>query len=194
MKLQTRIFAGCPNLENIFLTRNAITTVEPFTFADLGNLTYLTIVGNQLVILGDYSFANIPKLKELNLFNNDIRSISTTVFVGSSAIKSIQLNSNKLSTVPYLGHQQQLGELNLQRNLIVNVTFPALFTTGSQQIGIDLSMNSIKALTNKTFISLVNANLSRLYLSDNKISDVDPGAFSGITSVSTLRFKGNPLT
>ena len=192
--LHTRSFTGYPHLKYIYLSMNKITAIEAYAFEGLDNLTCISLAKNQLSSLGDYSFANIPKLEEIHLLGNDIRVISHTEFFGSTAIKTITLNSNKLFSAPYLGDQQRLRDVNLQRNLIVNATFPSSFVAGSQQVGIDLSMNMVEALTNTTFISMTNANLSYLFLSDNRISDVDPAAFSGIASVSALRLKSNPLT
>ena len=118
---------------------NKITAIEAYAFEGLDNLTCISLAKNQLSSLGDYSFANIPKLEEIHLLDNDIRVISHTAFFGSTAIKTITLNSNKLFSVPYLGDQQRLRDVNLQRNLIVNATFPSSFVAGSQQVGIDLS-------------------------------------------------------
>ena len=187
-------FANLSALTNIFLTNDKIVDIGPNAFENLTNLKYIGLAGNQLSRLDNNSFANIPHLQRLNLHNNHIHSIADNTFNRTSKVEEIDLEYNHLSHIPPLGHQLHLRELNLQNNVIVNATFPTSFTTTAYGIGIDLSSNMIAAIHNATFHSIRDRNLTYLYLSDNKIENVDRDAFAELSSVTELRLKHNPLT
>ena len=193
-RIPARGFANLFALTDLFLTNNKIVDIGPNAFKNLTNLKYIGLAGNQLSRLDNNSFANIPNLQRLNLFNNRINIIAPNAFNRTSNILEFDLEANHLAHIPALGHQPRLKELDLHRNVIVNVTFPTSYRTTSGEIGIDLSSNKIDIIQNASFNSLRNTNLTYLHLSDNKIKYVESGAFSQVSAIMALRLKHNPLT
>ena len=71
-----------PNLSNIYLGYNLISSIEPFAFEGLTDLSSLHLNGNKLSGLGDYwlSFTSNRSLIWVDLMNNQIESITNNTF------------------------------------------------------------------------------------------------------------------
>ena len=191
--IPSHAFTGLPNLQKLFLDHNKITAIHPYAFEGLESLADLYLQKNKITALVNNSLSNIPRLSHLDLTANKILSIANDAFSGTSSLEYASLQSNNLSVVPPLGNQPHLDLVILGGNRIVDATFPSSYLNCSRNISIILSSNDIKALTNSTFLTLANSRISKFYLSRNNIKSVEAGAFSGLSSILSLKIGLNPL-
>lgn len=73
-QLQDYLFADMTSIEIIYLNRNVIDTIQPFTFANLSNLRSLDLSNNRLQ--SDTFLENIVTLRSINLSHNDFEHLN----------------------------------------------------------------------------------------------------------------------
>ena len=85
-------------LGELFLGRNEISFLEPFTFMYVSNIYKLDLSQNMLTVLRSNTFFGLVKLKFLDLNgNNKLTTIEAGAFVGLSSIPELQLKDLALS-------------------------------------------------------------------------------------------------
>lgn len=191
--IDTFAFSSYAKLERIDLTRNKINEIKPYAFGNCTNLVQLDLRENALTAVGKNAFSGMKSLQTLFLLTNRIQLFNESAFVGTEALAHIYLQSNDLTDVPQLGNLPNLQILVLEGNYIVNATFPASFKTIRKPLYVGLSNNKIKYLGNDTFEALRNKSVSSLYLSRNALTTIDPGTFSPLGSITSLKLGTNPL-
>lgn len=65
---------------HLTLSRNTISQIRPYTFADLQDLHALHLDANRLTVLDDSHFQGLVNLRHLILANNQLHSISEGAF------------------------------------------------------------------------------------------------------------------
>lgn len=65
---------------HLTLSRNTISQIRPYTFADLQDLHALHLDANRLTTLDDSHFQGLVNLRHLILSNNQLHSISEGAF------------------------------------------------------------------------------------------------------------------
>ena len=108
-------------------------------------------------------FDNLVNLKSISLSNNALRAIESEVFKNNGQLQVVILNSNLLKTIA--------------------------ITIENLEI-LDLSYNMIAELEN---VFLSGASLKRLYLNDNRISEIHENAFYGLPSLTCLILSSNKI-
>lgn len=84
----------------------------------------------------------------------------------------------------------QIRAIDLQGQFIKELG-PNSFQHFPKAIAISLSFNEIEKIDKDAFADL--DKLSRLYLEENKITDLPDGVFDGLTNLNTLDLIGNPV-
>lgn len=186
-------FAGLVKLERLWLNQNKLMELQPFAFGNLSSLTYLDLRNNKLVDIPKNALSGMERLDVLFLTTNAIQTIHEKAFDGTAKLTYISLQSNALTSVPALGYMPNLQRLVLEGNAVTDATFPESFKASKQLEYIGLSNNKIQRLKNETFKALTNNSLSSLYLSRNSISFVEPGTFSRLSAIQSLKLGSNPI-
>lgn len=156
-------------LKSITMTHNVLTEVNLFNSFEINELEVLDLSHNLIKTINSGNYTQHPyvNLKVLNLSNNDIVNISEGIF-------------HKLIN---------LHRLDLSHNLIdiVNIqTFKGL----DQLQYLDLSFNRIQELN----LALTRfAELTTLYLNDNKITSIKTNSIKNLTKLTTLRLQNNAI-
>lgn len=154
----------------------------------------MDLSGNLLVNIEPYTFAGLEKtITSLNLRGNRISSLtleeplilqSLTFFdISSSQIKEISPSS--FTIMPSLLH------LNLSHNFQLHTIPVKLFHPLTSLQVLDLSYDSLKALSSELFVKC--PNLQWLSLSNNMISELTENVFDALVNLTYLNLGGNNI-
>ncbi|XP_037091985.1 leucine-rich repeat-containing protein 15-like [Pollicipes pollicipes] len=94
-RLRANDFGGLSALEQLFLQRNMIETVEDCAFCDLRSLRSLDLQANQIQRLSAASFSGLTALESLDLSQNPITVIEDKAFAPFLSLNSLQLSRLK---------------------------------------------------------------------------------------------------
>ncbi|XP_017580323.1 leucine-rich repeat and fibronectin type-III domain-containing protein 5 isoform X1 [Pygocentrus nattereri] len=172
-------FANMTRLVDLTLSRNTISYITPYAFADLENLRALHLNHNRLTRIGNDTFSGMSKLHHLILNNNQLTLIHLGAFNDLLALEELDLSYNNLETIPWEAIQKMISLHTLS-----------------------LDHNMIDYIPEGTFSLL--QKLNRLDVTSNKLQKLPPDplfqraqvlATSGVLNPSSfaLSFGGNPL-
>ncbi|XP_048852233.1 toll-like receptor 3 isoform X2 [Brienomyrus brachyistius] len=155
-------------LEDLSLQRNSFSHLTKDTFTGLGNLKSLKLQGALVnnALIDDYTFQPLKLLESLWLDETKLHNLSAHTFSGLSSLQNLSLSWSLagLSTV-------------------TSSTFASLADSPLRML--NLTAANIKLLHDDAFSGL--RNLTRLFLTDNFISQVLTGAeFRGLASIQEL--------
>ncbi|XP_026159415.1 leucine-rich repeat and fibronectin type-III domain-containing protein 5 [Mastacembelus armatus] len=172
-------FANMTRLVDLTLSRNTISYITPYAFADLENLRALHLNSNRLTRIGNDTFSGMSKLHHLILNNNQLVLIHQGAFNDLLALEELDLSYNNLDSIPWEAIQKMtsLHTLSLDHNML------------------DFIPEGTFSLLQK---------LNRLDVTSNKLQKLPPDplfqraqvlATSGVLTPSSfaLSFGGNPL-
>jgi Leucine-rich repeat (LRR) protein len=158
---------GIPeSVRSLDLHDNEIKHVNAETLSSLSNLESLFMKQNRLTDLKFLAFVNLPKLKKLYVGGNEIKVIGDTVFANLPLLQDLDLAKNNLTGIT--------GDLNI-----------------SGLMRLYLSYNRLKSLQDNTLNGV--RSLQYLILDNNDISYISKSAFAGMTNLSHLFLRGNPI-
>lgn len=172
-------FANMTRLVDLTLSRNTISYITPYAFADLENLRALHLNSNRLTRIGNDTFSGMSKLHHLILNNNQLVLIHQGAFNDLLALEELDLSYNNLDSIPWEAIQRMISLHTLS-----------------------LDHNMLDFIPEGTFSLL--QKLNRLDVTSNKLQKLPPDplfqraqvlATSGVLTPSTfaLSFGGNPL-
>ncbi|XP_055686331.1 toll-like receptor 4 [Lutzomyia longipalpis] len=158
------IFKSNVYLENLDLSFNAISYVNPGTFKDLGNLKHLDISFNMIPRIDRDTFKHNNMLTTINLSRNYIGRFNR---IQAKAVNSLNMSWCEIIAIDADALQgcPVLTELDLSNNLITSI--PDNLNSQSLQT-LDLSMCRITSIRNSTFSDF--PELSRINLSGNRFT------------------------
>ncbi|XP_043087731.1 transforming growth factor beta activator LRRC32 [Puntigrus tetrazona] len=152
---------------------------------DLPSLLYLDLSHNQLKAIPSSFFSSMASLESLNISNNCLESFSVDSEASLNSLKTLDISYNNLQNLSF-------GQNTLAALEVLHLQGNALSTLDS---GIFLRLPSIRSLHLQQNLfricpSLKNqthdcirlssiSTLSYLYLSENSLESVPPGAFDG---------------
>ena len=199
-----------PNsLRTLNLRINTISQIPRFP---LPQLEELDLSGNQVSTLLPHNFVLLPSLRKLDLSGNLVSEYFENTFDGLKSLETLDLARNNLGLVPKLGVLTQLKLLNVSKNGIKDMT--SLDKMENLEV-LDLSVNGITNIPPNTFTNstnLVQLHLNRnklnsfrgfegklwklrdLDLSGNEITYVYPNTFDNLQHLWTLKLNGNRFT
>ncbi|XP_056128945.1 leucine-rich repeats and immunoglobulin-like domains protein 1 [Lampris incognitus] len=189
--INTEVFAGLPNLRELRLDHNELTSIP-----DLGEaaskIVSLYLHHNKIRSIDSRRTRELMAVETLDLSNNDITDLRGHCFPAGLQIKDLYLSNNKISILEpgalnHLGPTLQV--LRLSRNRISQVPVKAFKLPKLTQL--ELNRNRIRQVEGLTFQGL--SSLEVLKLQRNNISKLTDGAFWDLAKMKVLHLDYNSL-
>ncbi|XP_024911090.1 leucine-rich repeat and fibronectin type III domain-containing protein 1-like protein [Cynoglossus semilaevis] len=146
--LRHRDFANMTSLIHLTLSRNTISQILPYAFADLQDLHALHLDANRLTTLDDSHFQGLVNLRHLILANNQLHSISEGAFQDFlETLEDLDLSYNNLVDVPWetMAMLVSVNTLSLDHNLIESVP-EGIFSNLHKLARLDMTSNKLKKI------------------------------------------------
>ncbi|XP_065156956.1 toll-like receptor 6 [Atheta coriaria] len=200
------------NLRTLDLGKNRIETVKNSSFEGLISVYGLRLVDNHIVNISRDAFSTLPELQVLNLASNRIKYVEQSAFASNPLLRAIRLDSNELTDISgVFTNLKSLGWLNVSSNNLAWFDFSHLPPSLEW---LDMHDNEIPELGNYydvyyklkikmldvsfNHITEVSANsipdsVETLFLNNNRISSVKPGAFSTKAHLEKVVLYGNDI-
>ncbi|XP_076170202.1 uncharacterized protein LOC143148136 [Ptiloglossa arizonensis] len=190
-KLQNNIFKGLDSLRLLILTRNSLTDIERLAFSDLKQLATLYLHRNLLTQLQKGTFAELDNLKDLNLAWNKFERITKDTFACLPlALDFLHLDFNEINS--------------LEKGSFVSVPRFTLSLTGNRISSIPRGTFDLPTLRdlhlNNNTLGIIDGDsyeglpqLTRLWLTENQITEIPPGSCKNLGSLSVLDISRNPF-
>ncbi len=192
-ELSPRAFATLgPDLQELYLNRNRLTSVPKTSLADLGALRYLGLDGNLITRIDRDTFNGLPDLLLLYLAHNDIESIDPQAFHGLSSLSRLYLSNNRIQQLheTTFHAQSDLLDLELGGNELT-VLEAELLSPLRVLERLDVSENALQDLSQGLF--LLNAELVYLGLAHNNLEWFPSGMFASGCKLRHLDLSHNDL-
>ncbi|XP_055954422.1 toll-like receptor Tollo [Patella vulgata] len=183
------------NLRHLNLSHNAITHVYKGTFTPPG-LTKLDISVNQIKFITQGSFDNLTDLIQLNLTSNKIASLPKNIFQHLISLENLFLKRNTLKALPSFSKCTKLTHLDLKDNLLNGLTSTS-FEGLVSLVGISVRNNSLFFVSSMAFKD--SPELSYIDLSHNQILSIQKHLlystpWGNLNKLNFLRLDYNNLT
>ncbi|KAM3616871.1 uncharacterized protein V6R79_025101 [Siganus canaliculatus] len=146
--LRHRDFANMSSLIHLTLSRNTISQILPYAFADLQDLHALHLDANRLTTLDDSHFQGLVNLRHLILANNQLHSISEGAFQDFlETLEDLDLSYNNLVDIPWetIALLVSVNTLSLDHNLIESVP-EGIFSNLHKLARLDMTSNKLKKI------------------------------------------------
>ncbi len=170
-------------LVTLDLENSGITTLKSGDFAGLSRLTSLSLRRNNLSELPDGVFDDLGELQALNLDINHLSKLPDDVFDELSSLWHLNLGNNGLSELPdgVFDELSNLEQLYLGFRWENNAPDPDVYPENTLDEH-DLPSGALANLS----------KLKKLSLSDNNLSLLPDGVFTGLTDLKSVDLIGNP--
>ncbi|XP_017320833.1 leucine-rich repeat and fibronectin type III domain-containing protein 1-like protein [Ictalurus punctatus] len=146
--LRHRDFANMSSLIHLTLSRNTISLILPYAFADLQELHALHLDANRLTTLDDTHLQGLVNLRHLILANNQLQHISHGAFQDFlETLEDLDLSYNNLINVPWdtIALLVSVNTLSLDHNLIEFVP-EGIFSNLHKLARLDMTSNKLKKI------------------------------------------------
>uniref|UniRef100_A0A8D3DKW0 Leucine-rich repeat and fibronectin type-III domain-containing protein 3 n=1 Tax=Scophthalmus maximus TaxID=52904 RepID=A0A8D3DKW0_SCOMX len=146
--LRHRDFANMTSLIHLTLSRNTISQIRPYAFADLQDLHALHLDANRLTTLDDSHFQGLVNLRHLILANNQLHGISEGAFQDFlETLEDLDLSYNNLVDIPWetISLLVSVNTLSLDHNLIESVP-EGIFSNLHKLARLDMTSNKLKKI------------------------------------------------
>ena len=202
--LKSGDFDGLSRLNGINMSRNNLSALPDGVFDGLSRLQIINMNHNNLSALPDGVFDDLSRLFSIKLRRNNLSTLPDGVFSDLGDLQVLYLDANHLSELPagVFDDLTNLVYLNLGQNGLSEL--PAgVFDELSNLVHLYLSFNNNpdpavypeNTLDEDDLSAGVLGNLSKLRkldLSDNNLSVLPDGWFTGLTSLVNVKLIGNP--
>lgn len=180
MALPAKFFQSVKNtVRKLNLSFNSISVLVPSLFDSLTNLEYLDLSHNEITShwISDKVFKNLTKLRYLDLSFNKLTVFSSPMtFYSLQQLETLSLQHNELRQVPEtIQYLRYLSTLDLSQNLIRDITNASYLSNCRLLFNLNLESNLIENITSDAFSGL--PALKVLNLANNRIEHLDPQAF-----------------
>lgn len=149
------LFDSLNQLESLDLSHNDITShwINDRLFKNLTQLHYLDLSFNKLTVLSSpTTFSSLQQLETLSLQHNELRQVPETIQY-LRYLSSLDLSQNlihEISNASYLSNCRLLFNLNLESNLLENITRDAFVDLPALKV-LNLANNRIHYLDQQAF-------------------------------------------
>ena len=202
--LKSGDFDGLSRLNGINMSRNNLSALPDGVFDGLSRLQIINMNHNNLSALPDGVFDDLSRLFSIKLRRNNLSTLPDGVFSDLGDLQVLYLDANHLSELPagVFDDLTNLFYLNLGQNGLSEL--PAgVFDELSNLVHLYLSFNNNpnpavypeNTLDEDDLSAGVLGNLSKLRklsLSDNNLSVLPDGLFTGLPSLVNVDLIGNP--
>ncbi|XP_061925258.1 leucine-rich repeat and immunoglobulin-like domain-containing nogo receptor-interacting protein 1-B [Entelurus aequoreus] len=190
--IESGAFSNLMNLRTLGLRNNQLKLIQLGVFTGLNNLTQLDISENKIVILLDYMFQELYNLRVLEVGDNDLVFISPRSFHGLSNLETLNIEGYKLSSVPTdaLSHLHNLLSLRLRYlniTAIRDYSFKRLYRLRVLEIS---HMPSMDTMTPKCLFGI---NLTSLAITNCNLTIIPYQAISHLRYLRFLNLSFNPI-
>lgn len=130
-------------LTKLYLPRNAIQSIDDFTFANLTYLQRLHLQNNKLTIIKPHTFTALFQLRALYLEENQIHTIESGAFVYLTKLQYLDLSRNKIQILNerIFSGRVKLKWLDLSDNHIESIVGLDVLRNRSKLVELDLRGN-----------------------------------------------------
>ncbi|XP_060132493.1 leucine-rich repeat and fibronectin type III domain-containing protein 1-like protein [Zootoca vivipara] len=146
--IRRKDFSNMTSLVHLTLSRNTISQILPYAFADLRSLRALHLDNNRLLLIGAEQLKGLTNLRHLILSNNQLQDISPGAFDDfAGTLEDLDLSYNNLAQVPWdtIRRLNNVNSLNLDHNLIDYVP-EGVFTNLLKLARLDMTSNKLKKI------------------------------------------------
>lgn len=180
-------------VQHLTMSRTNISVVEESALRTLArDLETIDLSYNSLKAVPTTALKHLQNLSFLNLNYNMIKVLGQAVFMGLKALERLSLYNNQISHIDanaFSGIGNKLHRVNLGKNHLVDV--PDLHALSKLEV-LSLSENFITTILEGSFTGL--EKLDMLMLENNKLAVLEANVFSEISSLNSLNLKHNLLT
>ena len=193
-----------PNVKNVLLHRNEITSIPSGIFSNLTESTYLNLERNKIAQLGPGMFEGLVSLTSLKFSRNRISTIEPGTFDPLGNLNSLWLDRNKITEVDV---EMWRGLVSLEKIILeynrISLIRTDSFVNPENQHGdsphplhdletLDLNYNDITEMEPGAISGL--KKLAHLYLGHNKLKEISGANLNGSCEITDLWLWGNELT
>uniref|UniRef100_A0A0C9QPB7 Lrrc15_12 protein n=1 Tax=Fopius arisanus TaxID=64838 RepID=A0A0C9QPB7_9HYME len=186
---QSEMLSDVPNLDELQLDFNNLSTLSPDMFQNLRSLRVLSLYGNKIRDIPRGVFDQMPSLKDISIADNEIETITPGAF-GDSDIDTVNLSLNPvrktIQTDTFRG--LTVRRLILSKCKIAKLESKAFNGLQVTQM-LDLTENDLTEVGVDDFSGLRTKNLD---LSQNRIAAITKDAFK-MTAMERFGLYGNPI-
>ncbi|XP_028833926.1 leucine-rich repeat and immunoglobulin-like domain-containing nogo receptor-interacting protein 3 [Denticeps clupeoides] len=208
--------APYPRLEEVDLSENLITTLEPNAFASLQSLRVLRLRANQLKLVPMGAFVRLYNLTTLDLSENKIVILLDNTFQDLRSLHHLEVGDNDLV---YISHKAFSGLLSLEDLTIERCNLTSIsgqtLSYLRNLVTLRLKHLSITSLEDQNFrkllalqgleidnwpyleyispLSFQGLNLSWLSITNTNITSVPSASFRNLVHLTSLNLSYNPI-
>ncbi|XP_070572113.1 toll-like receptor 3 [Ptychodera flava] len=183
-------------LQRLGTREERFSELRPTTFRPLNRtkLEELYFSRNNITTLSANSFVGLHRLKFLDLYDNKVGILSPDTFYGLTDLTTLKLGNNHLSDIEQvkeaLKHLESLQYLDLGYNKLTEISSFA-FVGVPNLVKLVLENNEISNIHRDSFGGL--SNVHELDLTKNDIQDIPNDTFSALASLRILKLRHNAL-
>ncbi|XP_036410689.1 leucine-rich repeat and immunoglobulin-like domain-containing nogo receptor-interacting protein 3 [Megalops cyprinoides] len=191
--LEPNAFANLQSLRVLRLRANQLKLVPMGAFSRLGNLTTLDLSENKIVILLDFTFQDLRSLRHLEVGDNDLVYISHKAFVGLLGLEELTIERCNLTSISgqSLSYLRNLVTLRL-RHLSITALEDQNFRKLSSLRGLEI--DNWPYLEYISPLSFQGLNLSWLSITNTNITSVPSASFRNLAHLTSLNLSYNPIS
>lgn len=199
---------NAPSLRIIILMGNKIETLDQTCFAGLKSLQHIRLSGNRIKQL-DWNIYYLPSIQILEFSYNLIEDVSITNSEGLeyldlsfniikgpmklknlTSLSSLDLRLNAHKAFPDLGEHENLKEIRIDDQFIGYID-SAFLRKLPGLITLSMGTNTMKVIN--SFAFKYSASLTYLYLSNNRVENIELNGFAGLGNLTILTLSSNQL-
>ncbi|CAG4965508.1 unnamed protein product [Colias eurytheme] len=181
-------------VQKLNISNNEISTF-PRAFSQLYNLVSLDISGNQLKEIPANGFNNLTTLEVLNLSRNNFESWvdlnPNDILQPTTNLKTLDLSHNKFKTMANLANQELLMSSSLETLIVDNCEIASIHGRSPLSGLTNIRIFKINNNPLLRFQNLVSPTLKSLYVSNCKLSYINPNELSYLPSLVYLKMSHN---
>lgn len=197
--VRTTDFTTLPNLNELWLYGNPLSTPPAGAFASLSKLTLLSLHTCNMTWLTSGMFEGLTSLQTLTVSNNPIAGLDADVFsaAGMSQLTVLYITYTRIFGLPVgvFDNLPALQQLYLNNNIIFGLPRGIFDNLPNLQILYVVSKRSRDSLALHTAAhappSLTNSPMWHRYLNNNNIILFYKGVFDKLTKLTQLRLYSN---
>ncbi|XP_030640659.1 leucine-rich repeat and immunoglobulin-like domain-containing nogo receptor-interacting protein 3a [Chanos chanos] len=191
--LEPNAFASLPNLRVLRLRANQLKLVPMGAFSRLNNLTTLDLSENKIVILLDFTFQDLRSLRNLEVGDNDLVYISNKAFLGLVGLRELTIERCNLTSISgqSLSYLRNLVTLRLRHLSIASLEEQNFRKLGGLR-GLEIDhWPFLEYISPHSFQGL---NLSWLSITNTNITSIPTSALRSLVHLACLNLSYNPIS